>query len=122
MTRTAHYPDLPSRIHLNANRDLRFQLALGRIVLNFYSRFNGLADPSFPPSPSLRAEEEGGSGDQIVHSMYVFSLNRPSTDRWECIAEPVRERTSSFFYFMDDTGVIRFAIGAMPSAASPPLS
>ncbi len=63
----------------------------------------------------------GGSGDQMVRSMYIFSLNRPSTDRWECIAEPVRERTSSFFYFLDQTGVIRFAIGAMPSAASPPL-
>ena len=63
MTRTARYPDRPSRIHLNANRDLRFQLALGGIVLNFYSRFNGLVGPSFPPSPSLAALGRGGPLD-----------------------------------------------------------
>ena len=76
-----------------------------------------------PPPGQVKTlgPEFGASGNQVVRSMYVFSLNRPSTDRWECIAEPVRERTSSFYYFMDDTGVIRFAIGAMPSAASPPL-
>ncbi len=78
--------------------------------------------PVFLPTLAFAQGGGGGSVDQVVRSMYVFSLNRPSPDRWECIAEPVRERTSSFFYFMDDTGVIRFAIGAMPSAASPPLS
>ena len=63
-----------------------------------------------PPSPDL-----------VVYSMYIFGLMRTQADGWECTAEPVRDRTANRYFFTDNSGVIRFAVGPLADASSPPI-
>lgn len=67
----------------------------------------------------------GGAGaataDSLVRSMYIFRLTRTQPLQWQCIAEPVRDRTENKFFYTDSSNVVRYAIGAMPSASSQQL-
>jgi hypothetical protein len=53
--------------------------------------------------------------------MYIVQLTVPDADDWQCTAEPIRDRTQSKFFYADNTGVIRYALGSLVSAASAPL-
>ncbi len=59
--------------------------------------------------------------DQLVRSMYIFGMTRSAGDHWEATAEPVRDRTDNRYYYTDETGVIRFAVGSLADASSPPI-
>ncbi len=97
-----------------------------------------LAPPSLPVSPfprvvlahagpvPLQVGTPPGQGgppppDQTVNSMYIFELTRLDADNWEATAEPVRDRTANRYFFTDNSGVIRFAMGSLADASSPPL-
>ena len=93
-----------------------------------------LAPSRFPLSPFPRVllahagpggTPPGGGGppspDLVVYSMYIFELTRTQLDRWEATAEPVRGRTANRYFFADNSGVIRFAVGSLADASSPPI-
>ena len=97
-----------------------------------------LAPPSLPFSPFPRmvlahagpVPVKGGTPpgqggppppSQTVNSMYIFELTRSAGDHWEATAEPVRDRTANRYYFTDNSGVIRFAMGSLADASSPPI-
>jgi len=64
----------------------------------------------------------GASGsDQVVNSMYIFTLTQPDPTHWQCTAEPVSDRLSTRYFYSDDSGVIRYAFGSMADASSPEL-
>ena len=76
-----------------------------------------------PPEQGETPPDGGGppSPDQVVYSMYIFGLTRTQPDGWECTAEPVRDRTANRYFFTDSSGVIRFAVGSLADASSPPI-
>ncbi len=61
------------------------------------------------------------ASDTAVRSMYIFELTLLDDDHWQCTAQPVRDRLSNRFFFIDDTGVIRYQVGALATASSPAL-
>lgn len=76
-----------------------------------------------PPGQGGTPPGQGGPPppSQTVNSMYIFELTRSAGDHWEATAEPVRDRTANRFYYTDESGVIRFAVGSMADASSPPI-
>ena len=80
-------------------------------------------EESPPPEQGETPPDGGGppSPDQVVYSMYIFGLTRTQPDGWECTAEPVRDRTANRYFFTDSSGVIRFAVGSLADASSPPI-
>ena len=54
--------------------------------------------------------------------MYIFWLTRPQLDHWECTAEPVRDRTINKFFYSDNAGLIRYAVGSLADSSSPMIS
>lgn len=59
--------------------------------------------------------------DTMVKSLYIFQLTQTDADHWQCTAQPVRDRLTSRFFYIDDTGVIRATTGALANASSPTL-
>jgi hypothetical protein len=53
--------------------------------------------------------------------MYIFQLTLLDSNHWQCTAEPVRDRLTNRFFFMDDTGVIRYSTGSLATVSSPEL-
>ena len=80
-------------------------------------------EESTPPGQGGTPPGGGGppSPDLVVYSMYIFGLMRTQADGWECTAEPVRDRTANRYFFTDNSGVIRFAVGSLADASSPPI-
>ena len=76
-----------------------------------------------PPGQGGTPPGQGGPSppSQTVNSMYIFELTRSAGDHWEATAEPVRDRTANRFYYTDESGVIRFAVGSLADASSPPI-
>ena len=76
-----------------------------------------------PPGQGGTPPGQGGPPppSQTVNSMYIFELTRSTGDHWEATAEPVRDRTANRFYYTDESGVIRFAVGSLADASSPPI-
>ncbi|MFQ5817882.1 MAG: type IV pilin protein [Terriglobia bacterium] len=81
-------------------------------------------------------------GDVLLYSNYIFRLNRGEPkegkeekeekkeekkngeeewDEWECTAEPVRARGSARYFYIDDTGIIRYEFGNFATSSSPVL-
>ncbi|MFQ5816475.1 MAG: type IV pilin protein [Terriglobia bacterium] len=64
-------------------------------------------------------------GDVLLYSNYIFRLTallgpgQSSLDQWECTAEPVRARGSARYFYIDDTGIIRYEIGNFATSSSP---
>ena len=55
-------------------------------------------------------------------SGYVFTYATPSINTWNCNAAPlVATTTGDRFFFVDQSGVIRFDPAAAATAASPPI-
>ena len=73
---------------------------------------------SIPPG---QAKKGATFREQTINSMYIFELTRLDAGNWECTAEPVRDRTANRYYFTDNSGVIRFAVGSLADASSPPI-
>jgi prepilin-type N-terminal cleavage/methylation domain-containing protein len=69
----------------------------------------------------------GGSGsgsnsqksNVVVKSNSIFTLMRPTPTSWWCSVEPVRNRADSRFFFIDQTGTIRFELGRPATQSSP---
>lgn len=59
--------------------------------------------------------------DSMVQSLYIYRLSRPTTLQWQCVVEPLRDRTIGRFFYTDNSNVIRFAVGAIPTASSPQI-
>jgi type II secretory pathway pseudopilin PulG len=57
----------------------------------------------------------------LVKHNYVFTISRPTPTTWSCIAEPVRDRPDSKFFFLDDTLLMRVEIGNFAGTTSPQL-
>ena len=76
-----------------------------------------------PPGQGGTPPGQGGPPppSQTVNSMYIFELTRSPGGHWETTAEPVRDRTANRYFFTDNSGVIRFAIGSLADASSPPI-
>ena len=76
-----------------------------------------------PPGQGGTPPGQGGPSppSQTVNSMYIFELTRSAGDQWEATAEPVRDRTANRYFFTDNSGVIRFAMGSLADASSPPI-
>jgi prepilin-type N-terminal cleavage/methylation domain-containing protein len=72
-------------------------------------------------SLSLASIGSGSSGGSLVSSMYIFTLTQPDPTHWQCTAEPVSDRLTGRYFYSDDSGLIRFAIGTMAGASSPEL-
>jgi prepilin-type N-terminal cleavage/methylation domain-containing protein len=72
-------------------------------------------------SLSLASIGSGSSGGSLVSSMYIFTLTQPDPTHWQCTAEPVSDRLTSRYFYSDDSGLIRFALGTMANASSPEL-
>lgn len=63
----------------------------------------------------------GGGSNVAVHLSYIFRLNRPAPDQWNCTAEPVRDRGSAKYFYIDHTGLIRYEAGRPATNSSPPF-
>lgn len=59
--------------------------------------------------------------DSMVQALYIYRLSRPSTLQWQCTVEPVRDRTVGRFFYSDNSNIIRYAVGAIPTASSPQI-
>lgn len=59
--------------------------------------------------------------DSIVQSLFIYRLSRPTTLQWQCVVEPLRDRTIGRFFYTDNSNVIRFAVGVIPTASSPQI-
>ena len=59
--------------------------------------------------------------DSMVQSLFIYRLSRPTTLQWQCVVEPLRDRTIGRFFYTDNSNVIRFAVGAIPTASSPQI-
>ncbi|MBI1750067.1 MAG: hypothetical protein HY234_02055 [Acidobacteria bacterium] len=72
-------------------------------------------------SPGGCTDAAPGTCDVLISNGYIFTLTSTSIERWSCVAEPVMDRTTSRFYYTDNTGVIRAARGRYADENSPPL-
>jgi prepilin-type N-terminal cleavage/methylation domain-containing protein len=59
--------------------------------------------------------------DSMVQSLFIYRLSRPTTLQWQCVVEPLRDRTIGRFFYTDNSNVIRFAVGVIPTASSPQI-
>jgi hypothetical protein len=59
--------------------------------------------------------------DSMVQSLYIYRLSRPSTLEWQCVVEPLRDRSVARFFYSDNSNIIRYAVGAIPTASSPQI-
>ena len=53
----------------------------------------------------------GGNCDVLVSQGYIFTLDTEGDDKWNCKAEPIRDRSTSRYFFVDQSGVIRYKHG-----------
>ncbi len=53
----------------------------------------------------------GGNCDVLVSQGYIFTLDTKGDDKWNCNAEPIRDRGTGRYFFIDETGVIRYKHG-----------
>lgn len=56
----------------------------------------------------------------MKHS-HVFRISRPALNSFVVTVEPVRDRGDSRFFYMDQSGVIRWDVGKPATPTSPPL-
>jgi prepilin-type N-terminal cleavage/methylation domain-containing protein len=77
--------------------------------------------PSGGGTPTGTASGAKTYSDSMVQSLYIYRLSRPSTLEWQCVVEPLRDRTIGKYFYSDNSNVIRFAVGAIPSASSPQI-
>jgi hypothetical protein len=75
----------------------------------------GGTPPPATPNPAPPAT------DSIVYAMYIIQLSLPDSDHWQCTAEPLRDRTRNKFFYIDNGGVTRHALGTLADATSPPI-
>lgn len=86
--------------------------------------FGQALGPSPPPRGGRRGRRGrrgGGGSDVLVYQGYIFRLNRPTSEEWNCTAEPIRARGSTRYFYTDETGVIRYRIGRQADRRSPVL-
>jgi type II secretory pathway pseudopilin PulG len=83
----------------------------------------GGTNGSTPGGNSPGGTTPGGAAhtDSMVQSLYIYRLSRPSTLQWQCTVEPVRDRTFGRFFYSDNSNIIRYAVGAIPTASSPQI-
>jgi prepilin-type N-terminal cleavage/methylation domain-containing protein len=63
----------------------------------------------------------GGNCDVLVSQGYIFTLDTQGDDKWDCSAEPVRDRSTGRYFFVDQSGVIRFKHGKRAKKNDPPI-
>ena len=61
------------------------------------------------------------AADVVVRSQYIFRLTRLEADRWKCTAEPVRNRVEGRYFYVDQSGVIRYHNGGPADDQSPAI-
>jgi prepilin-type N-terminal cleavage/methylation domain-containing protein len=81
----------------------------------------GLGGSSSGGSATSSRCTSGGSCSQITRHKYIFTMELLSTEAFRCTAEPVSDRISSNFFYMDQTGTIRREFGKPATAESKPL-
>jgi len=59
--------------------------------------------------------------DSIVHAKYIMTLTRLQTDQWQCTSAPIQDPANSKFFYVDHTGVIRYALGVLVDETGTPL-
>ncbi|MCI0717825.1 MAG: type II secretion system GspH family protein [Acidobacteria bacterium] len=82
--------------------------------------FDLLADFGMPDI-DLGGGGGGGGQDTLLNSRYIFRLARPTPQQWSCTGEPVGARNTARYFFVDDSSVIRFNVGAYADASGKPL-
>lgn len=60
---------------------------------------------------SCKGGKGGGNCDVLVNQGYIFTLDTKGDDEWDCIAEPIRDRSTGRYFFIDETGIIRYKHG-----------
>jgi prepilin-type N-terminal cleavage/methylation domain-containing protein len=82
-----------------------------------------IPDGASPDDTTSGGTPPGGTthSDSMVRSLYIYRLSRPSPLQWQCVVEPVRDRTIGKFFYSDDSNVIRYAVGAIPTTSSPQI-
>ena len=67
----------------------------------------------------------GGTCETLVFNSYIFTIkaevDKKGMNKWKCRAEPVRGRTTSRYFFIDESGAIRYAHGKFADKKSPQL-
>ena len=76
-----------------------------------------------PPGQGGTLPGQGGTPytDSIVQALYIYRLSRPSALEWQCVVEPLRDRTIGKFFYSDNSNLIRYAVGAIPTGSSPQI-
>lgn len=62
-----------------------------------------------------------GKCSVLVHNGYIFTLDANDDDEWICRAEPVLDRNNNRYFYVDESGIIRFKNGKIANDDSQPL-
>lgn len=69
-----------------------------------------------------KGKGKGKGGCEVLIKLgYIFTLESPSEDEWNVVGEPIRNRSSSRFFYADDTGAIHTTHGKFADNTSPLL-
>lgn len=102
------------------------QVAYANTNDKFADRFSDLGlDQNSAGSGSCKGSQGnkgkgGGKCDVLVSQGYIFTLDAGG-DEWDCIAEPIRDRSTGRYFFINETGVIRYKHGKRAKKKDPAI-
>ncbi len=117
------------RAHLNANEVAAIAgLRAVRIACESYRAAQ--SPPDYPANLAALGAAANAPGPAYIGPVletgtkqgYTFTYTQVGNDAYTCVAAPVTVNvTGERSFFVDQTGVVRFALRAVPTALSPPV-
>jgi len=60
----------------------------------------------------------GGATSTIIRNSYIYTMKRVNEEQWNIYASPVLDRRWGEYWYLDETGALRSAKGALPTITS----
>ena len=104
-----------SRQVSHLNRDKQYASEFGELGLT-----QGAAGTGSCKGNQGKKGKGEGKCDVLVSQGYIFTLDAGG-DEWDCNAEPIRDRDTSRYFFIDESGVIRYNHGKRAKKKDPAI-